>query len=109
MIAADSWSSPVSALTAAGVVVAVVAIVISVVFRRRGEPRGLITYSVPVTAPLLRGQWRGTQYEHPDLTLMLGEKQVSDPYVVGLRVESRGRRDIRTADFEEGCGSCRGT
>lgn len=101
MIVADSWRSPITVLTAALLVVTVVAIIIPVVLRRRGEPRGLISYSMPVAAPLLRGQWRGTQYEHPDLTLMLEGKQVSDPYVVGLRVENRSRRDIRTTDFEE--------
>jgi hypothetical protein len=102
VIAADSWQSPVTVLTAAGVVLAVVAIAITLVFRRRGERRGLITYSMPVAGPLLRGQWRGTQYEHPVLSVTLGGKQVSDPYVVGLRVESRGRKDIRTADFDQG-------
>jgi hypothetical protein len=57
---------------------------------------------MPVAAPLLRGQWRGDQYEQTDLVLMLKGEKVSDPYVVGLRVESRSRKDIRTADFEDG-------
>lgn len=57
---------------------------------------------MPVVAPLLRGQWRGNQYEQTDLVLMLKGEKVSDPYVVGLRVESRSRKDIRTTDFEDG-------
>ena len=102
MIASSPWYASATGWTALGVLVAVVAIVVTLILRRRGEPRGLIAYAVPLAAPLLTGQWHGADFEHADLALMLQGKKVSDPYVVGLRVESRSRKDIRTADFDQG-------
>ena len=54
-----SWYASGSFWTGAGVLIAVVAIVITVVLWSIGERRGLIIYSIPVSAPLLQPSWAG--------------------------------------------------
>ena len=100
MLASGPWYASASFWAGAGVLIAVAAIVIAIVLWWIGERRRLVVYSIPVSAPLLnRG---GRDMAPPDLEVRFEGQPVADPHVIGLRVESRSRRDIRTTDFDQG-------
>jgi len=90
-ISANFWAG-------AGVVAAVAAIVVAVLLWYLGSPRRLLLYSLTSQTALLT---RGTrQRAVPDLAVTLSGEPLDDPHVASLQIESRGRRDIRGADFE---------
>jgi hypothetical protein len=60
----------------AGVAVAVLAILVSVVLWRLGGPRRVLTYSVPVATPLLRGSPR---FLRGQVEVTLGGLPMKDP------------------------------
>lgn len=84
----------------ATVAVALAAIAVSVILWLRGSPQRLLLYSLGSETALLSGTAR--LQAGPDLEVTLRGEALDDPHVVSVRVESRSRRDIRSADFENG-------
>jgi hypothetical protein len=100
MLASGALYESAAFWTGIGLLLAVVAIAISIVLWRIGDPRRLIVYSMPVAAPLLNRQGRGIASSA--LEVRFQGQPVANPHVVGLRVDSRSRRDIRADDFDHG-------
>src|ERR1022692_2266232 len=85
----------------AGVAVAIVSVVIPVILWLLGSPRRLLTYSLVSPTALLTHGARRQGGGGLNRRVTRDEHLLNAPYVVSLRVESRSRRDIRRADFEE--------
>jgi hypothetical protein len=82
----------------AGVAVAAATFVIILVQWLTGSSRRVLTYSLLSDTALLS---KGTREKAgPDLQVRLREKVLDDPHVVSMRIEFKGRRDIREADFD---------
>jgi hypothetical protein len=84
---------------AAAAVAAFATLVVSVILWRLGGPRRLLTYSMPVTSPLLSQYSR--RFMRAELKVTVGTTLMKDPYVVILRMGNRSRRDIRSRDFDQ--------
>jgi hypothetical protein len=80
-------------------VVAVATLVFTYALWRAGNPRREIVYSTPVVAALLSGAGR---VAGDKIAVTVNGKAVLAPYLVELLIESRSRRDIRSADFDQG-------
>ena len=100
MLASDSaYVSGTFWVSIALAVIAVAAIVVSVVIWRRGNPKRLIVWDMPIATSLLSGQ--ATPSLARRLMVMFDGEPVLDPFLVELLVESRSRRDISVRnDFE---------
>jgi hypothetical protein len=81
----------------AAVVVAILAIVVSIILWALGSPRRLLVYNLDSDTALFSGDAR--KRVGADLEVTVGGRVIADPHVVSFRVESRGRRDIRPDDF----------
>ena len=81
------------------VVVTIVAGAVTVVLWRLGAPRRLIVYSMEPTSLLATSAPRRAV---SGLKVSYQDEVLTNPYLVILRVESRSRRDIATADFDAG-------
>jgi len=103
MIADGPWyTSAVTVLTLALVVLAALTIVITFYLWRIGPPRRQVIYSLPTATSLLtrHSEYMGlsdiaVNYKDEHGT----EVSVRDPYFVRLYVESKSRRDISEEDF----------
>lgn len=101
MLASEPFYASGTFWAGAGVVVALVAIVITVVLWRLGPPRRVLAYSVLGSTPLLSGDlWPGIHRAW--FQVLMDGKPLADPYVTLLRVENHSRRDIRSSDFDQG-------
>jgi hypothetical protein len=92
-LTADFWA-------VVGVAATLAAIAVSVILWLRGSPQRLLLYSLISQTALLSNTAR--YQAGPDLQVMLRGEVLDDPHVVSIRVKSRSRRDVRTADFENG-------
>jgi hypothetical protein len=82
----------------AGVVIAVATLAVIVTQLVTGSPRRVLTYALVSDTALLSVGAR--EKAGPDLRVTLGSDLLDDPHVVSARIEYKGRRDIRTTDFE---------
>jgi hypothetical protein len=101
MLADGPWyTSAVTTLTVALVVLAVLTLAVTVYLWRVGPPRKRIVYSMPVATSLLSSRVHlpsgmiTISYKDED-----GYVSVPDPYLVNLHVESKSRRDISAKEF----------
>jgi len=81
-----------------GVLVAIVTLVVIAAQFVTGSSKRSLTYSLMSDTALLSEGARAKA--GPDLRVTLGEDVLDDPHVVSLRIEYKGRHDIRSADFE---------
>jgi hypothetical protein len=94
---ATHWYASGMFWTVGGAVLALVAIIATIVLWLVGTPRGVLEYSLPVIAPLL-----SQDHNVHGVTVSLGGGgPLHDPHVVSFEVASRSRRDIRSADFDQ--------
>lgn len=84
-----------------GVVLALATGAVSVVIWRFGPPRRLLSYSMPVCTSLLSTHSRGFGLASSGLEVNYQGQALSDPYVFTLSVDSRSRKDISSADFDQ--------
>jgi hypothetical protein len=100
MLAIGHFYSSPAFLGWAGILVAIVTLaVIAAQFASGSSKRALVYSLVSDTALLSEG---AREKAGPGLHVTLGEDALDDPHVVSLRIECKGRRDIRSADFEDG-------
>lgn len=100
MLAAASWYTSATLWTDAGTIFGVLSVIIAYILWQLGAPRRLLIYSMPVVTALLTIA-RSDGLAREDLKVMYGTHALSDPYTVRIHVESRSRRDIRSADFDQ--------
>jgi hypothetical protein len=96
VLASGHWYSSNGFGILVSVAVAVVAIIVSVILWRFGVPRAVLEYSKPVSKSLISSDLPAGR-----LQLMLDEKPVASPHVVTLTLVNKGRRDIRSSDFDQ--------
>src|SRR5437879_3499751 len=96
ILASGHWYSSGNFWTVIGVVIGVVAIVVSVLLWRFGTPRAVLEYSMPVSKSLI-----SDDLPMGRIQVTLDGKQVARPHIVTLRLVNRGRRDIRSSDFDQ--------
>ena len=92
------WYTNGTVIGVTGVAVGVVAIVIAIVLWRFGAPHGLLEYSMPISKALVS---RSPRLGADDLQVTMRGKVVRNPYLGTLCIINRGRRDIRSSDFDQ--------
>ena len=85
---------------AAGAIAGFAAIVVSLLLWRLGAPRRLLGYSTPAISPMLSERWTGLVDDPVEMSIH-GHPLI-DPHVLVLRVVNKSRKDIRSADFDQG-------
>ena len=93
------WYSSGTFWTGAGAVIAALAIIVAILLWFVGPPQRLLVYSFSDT-PLLTDD--ALAHANTELKVTLDDQILTDPHIVSIFIESRSRRDIRTADFENG-------
>lgn len=83
--------------TAVGSLGALLALVLTVLFRRFPVPR-VILYRLPAATSLLSTDAPGM--EHADIQVTSHGQPVSHPYAVSMHIEGQSRFDIRRSDFD---------
>jgi hypothetical protein len=83
----------------AGVIVGIASVAAILATWQKGAPRRLLLYSLPVATSLLSQHLGGRA--DSDLRLTYRGRELINPYAATLRLESKGRRDIRSADFDQ--------
>ncbi len=94
----DHWYTNGTTIGITGVAIGAVGIVAAIVLWRFGAPRGLLEYSVLEPRALIS---RSPNIEVNQLKVTFNERVVQNPYVATLQVTNRGRRDIRSEDFDQ--------
>jgi hypothetical protein len=82
---------------------ALATIVVTVYLWRRGGPPRLIVYGAPIVTSLLSSH--APQNDQIFVSFRRPEgspRELRNPYLVKLRIESRSRKDIRREDFDDG-------
>jgi hypothetical protein len=82
----------------AGVAVAIATLVIIILQLLTASTRRTLIYSLLSDTALLTEGAR--EKAGPDLQVALGGEALDDPHVVSIRIECKGRRDIRMEDFQ---------
>lgn len=101
LTAAGAWYTSSTFLTIAGIVAVVVMGVLGAfVAWRVGAPRKILVYSMPSPTCLVSSESLGPS--RADIQVAYQGAELADPYVATLRLDSRSRRDIRSADFDSG-------
>jgi len=100
VLASSSSSVSDTFWAASGVIVALVAILVSVLIWRLGSPRRLLLYNLVSDAALLSSDAR-SRAAGAEFQIILGGRELDDPHFVSLRIVSRSRLDIRVEDFSE--------
>lgn len=72
----------------------------AVTWRAGFPPKKLLTYRLSEPTSLVSSESLGPA--QAELSVTYSGSELSNPYVVTLYVESRSRRDIRSADFDQG-------
>lgn len=98
LAAAPPWYTNGTLWAVIGAVLAVLAIIVSIVLWRVGTPPSVLEYGVPTATALLNQR---TTPPNAGLEVMVRGKAVSNPWVATLQITNRGRRDIKTADFDQ--------
>jgi hypothetical protein len=91
------YTSP-ALLGGVGVVVAIATLLVIVAQYVTGTARRVLTYSLVSDTALLSEAAR--EKAGPDLRVTRGGNALDDPHVVSIRIEYKGRRDLRSTDFE---------
>jgi hypothetical protein len=63
-----------------------------------GTARRYLIYSIPTVTPILSS---AADPARSDLQVTLRGEIITEPHVVSVRLDSRGRRDIRSTDFDQ--------
>ena len=95
--AGDHWYTNGTVIGIAGVAVGVVGIIAAIVLWRFGAPRGQLEYSMLEPKALVS---QSPRLEDKQLRVTFNKKVVQNPYLVTLQFTNRGRRDIRSEDFD---------
>lgn len=99
MSIAESWYDSGTAWAAAGVVVAaIMGIATLVVTYRVGNPKRRVHYGMQLVVQMLKAP----EGVRSDLELFHRGKQLADPYIVELQITGRGRKDIPSSAFDGG-------
>jgi|HubBroStandDraft_6_1064221.scaffolds.fasta_scaffold91772_3 hypothetical protein len=93
------YSSP-AFLGWVGILVAIVTLTVIAAQFAAGSSKRALIYSLISDTALLSESAR--EKAGPGLRVTLGDSALDDPHVVSLRIECKGRRDIRSTDFEGG-------
>jgi hypothetical protein len=102
MHAASPWYTSGTFWTGAGVVVALLVGVATVLVSWTvGTSKRKMIYSVPTLTSLLPHDDRFAENAFSDLEITHNGVKLSDPYIISLRIENIGRRDIRSSDFDQ--------
>jgi hypothetical protein len=97
-IASGSFYYSLTFWAGAGVAVAIATLVIIILQLLTGSTRRTLTYSLLSDTALLSESAR--EKAGSDLQVTLDGQKLDDPHVVSIRVECKGRRDIRLEDFQ---------
>jgi hypothetical protein len=100
MIADGHFYSSSAFLGWVGIAVAIVTLTVIAAQFAAGSSKRALVYSLISDTTLLSEGAR--ERAGPGLRVTLGDDTLDDPHVVSLRIECKGRRDIRSADFEGG-------
>jgi hypothetical protein len=98
MLAAGHFYSSPAFLGWAAVLVAVVTLIVIAAQLVTASSVRALTYSLMSDTALLSEDAR--EKAGPGLRVTLGEDGLDDPHVVSIRIEYKGRRDIRGSDYE---------
>lgn len=99
-MAADSqFYASATFWTAVGSIGVIAGIVVSFFVRR--PPKRLLLYTTPVAASVLTSHATGGPMRS-ELQVIYRRDTLDDPYLVSFDMQLRSRRDIRTADFDQG-------
>src|SRR5258708_5596444 len=93
------WYFSATLWASSAVIVAVIAILVSVIFWYLGSPPGLIIYGLTSETALLNADTQSRSVVGIELKVTFNGQAVVDPHVVSTAIVNRGRRDIRRADF----------
>lgn len=101
VIESSAWYTSATFWSGAGVAVAVLVGAGTVLVTWLvGAPRRLLVYAVPVATPLLASH--DSALKSSDLQVMFQNEPLRDAHFVSLIVTNKGRRDIRSGDFDQG-------
>lgn len=97
MSIADKWYASATFWTATGVVVALLAVVATVLVTYMVSfPKRRLLYGMPVVAPLLRAPADARQ----DLELLYRGEALAAPHVLEIELISRGRKDTPSSAYD---------
>ena len=102
MLASGPWYTSGTLWGVVGLVVSLAGVVAVLVTWRISVPKRLIIFSVPAAKPLINLRSRGISHIRAGLRIIYDDNMVSNPYIVTLNVENRGRRDIASMDYDQG-------
>jgi len=103
MHSASPWYTSGTFWAGAGVVVALLVGVATVLVTWSvGTSKRKMIYSVPTLTSLLPYNDRFAKNAFSDLEIMHNGAKLSNPYIISLRIENVGRKDIRSSDFDQG-------
>ena len=96
---ADHWYSSATFLSIVGIVTALVVGAITIwITWVVGVARRRLLYSVKSLTPLIAARTGALQ---KDLAVQWQDHNLDDPQVISVRLDCRGRKDIRSSDFDD--------
>lgn len=94
-IVSEHWYTNGTIIGITGVAAGVLGV--AIFLWRRGAPRGLLEYSMPIAEAVVG---RSPQLSEDDLQVTVRGNVAQDPHFVTVRLENNGHRNIRAEDFD---------
>src|SRR5690242_3803696 len=101
MLASDPWYTSGLFWGAVGAIIGLAGLVLGWVLWRFGPPQRRLVYTMPMSTSLLTAHTHNFGLESSDLKITYQGQELADPYVISVRMDSRSRKDISGADFDQ--------